>query len=93
MNWDNCCNRKIKPKPDNLGMIWANSLVTCRTPATLMGELGIRGNLAANQLGHSLNVNQNVYTQSPVKNRCPAANPPEKSLFLVLLEQEWSKSF
>jgi len=55
-------------------MGWANFLVMRRTHATLMSELGVSGKLIADHLGHSLDVNQNVYTQSPVENRLPAVN-------------------
>jgi integrase len=83
MSKDNCWNRNIKPKLDKIGMGWANFLVMRRTHATLMNELGVNGKLVADQLGHSLDVNQNVYTQSPVENRLPAVNQLEKSLFLM----------
>ena len=64
-------------------MGWANFQVMRRTHATLMNELGVSGKLVADQLGHSLDVNQNVYTQTPVENRLPAVNQLEKSLFLM----------
>ncbi|MGB0063110.1 MAG: hypothetical protein WBP85_01580 [Terracidiphilus sp.] len=34
-----------------------------------MSDLGVEGKLVADQLGHSLDVNQNVYTQSVVSKR------------------------
>ena len=83
MSKDNCWNRNIKPKLDKIGMGWANFLVMRRTHATLMRGLGVDGKLVADQLGHSLDVNQNVYTQTPVENRLPAVNQLEKSLFLM----------
>ena len=61
-------------------MGWANFLVMRRTHATLMKALGIDGKLVADQLGHSLDVNQNVYTQSPVETRLAGLNQLEKSL-------------
>jgi hypothetical protein len=48
-----------------------------------MNELGVNGKLVADQLGHSLDVNQNVYTQSPVESRLPAVNQLEKSLLVM----------
>jgi len=51
-----------------------------RTHATLMKALGVDGKLVADQLGHTLDVNQNVYTQSPVEIRQAAVNQLEKSL-------------
>jgi hypothetical protein len=37
----------------------------------------------ADQLGHSLDVSQNVYTQSPVESRLPAVNQLEKSVLVM----------
>jgi len=39
--------------------------------------------LVADQFGHSLDVSQNVHTQSPVESRLPAVNQLEKSLFVM----------
>jgi integrase len=83
MSKDNCWNRNIKPKLESVGMGWANFLVMRRTHATLMNELGVSGKLVADQLGHSLDVSQNVYTQSPVESRLPAVNQLEKSLVVM----------
>jgi integrase len=83
MSKDNCWNRNIKPKLKMVGMGWANFLVMRRTHATLMNELGVNGKLVADQLGHSLDVSQNVYTQSPVESRRPAVNQLEKTLLVM----------
>ncbi len=83
MSKDNCWNRNIKPKLKSVGMGWANFLVMRRTHATLMNELGVNGKLVADQLGHSLDVSQNVYTQSPVESRLPAVNQLEKTLLVM----------
>jgi len=77
---DNCWRRSMEPKLAAVGLEWANFLVMRRTHATLMRALGVDGKLVADQLGHSLDVNQNVYTQSPVENRLAAVNQLEKSL-------------
>jgi integrase len=83
MSKHKCWNRNIKPKLESVGMGWANFLVMRRTHATLRNELGVNGKLVADQLGHSLDVNQNVYTQSPVESRLLAVNQLEKSLFVM----------
>ena len=80
MSKDNCWRRKMHPKLDKAGLGWANFLVMRRTHATLMKALGVDGKLVADQLGHSLDVNQNVYTQSPVESRLDMVNQLEKSL-------------
>ena len=80
---DNCWRRYMHPKLDKVGLGWANFLVMRRTHATLMKALGVDGKLVADQLGHTLDVNQNVYTQSPVESRLAIVNQLEKSLLVV----------
>jgi hypothetical protein len=45
-----------------------------------MKTLGADGKLVADQLGHTLDVNQNVYTQSPVASRAAIVNQLEHLL-------------
>ncbi len=66
---DNCWRRSMHPKLEKVGLGWANFLVMRRTHATLMRALGVEGKLVADQLGHSIDVSQNIYTQSPVESR------------------------
>lgn len=80
---DNCWRRSMRPKLAKAGLGWANFLVMRRTHATLMKSLGVDGKLVADQLGHSLDVNQNVYTQSPVESRLAGLNQLEKSLSVM----------
>lgn len=80
---DNCWRRSIYPVLEKAGLGWANFLVMRRTHASLMKALGIDGKLVADQLGHSLDVNQNVYTQSPVESRLEAVNKLEQSLLVM----------
>jgi len=80
---DNCWRRSMYPKLAKVGLGWANFLVMRRTHATLMKALGVDGKLVADQLGHSLDVNQNVYTQSPVETRLAGLNQLEKSLQIM----------
>jgi integrase len=77
---DNCWRRSMHPALAKLGLELANFLVMRRTHATLMKALGVDGKLVADQLGHTLDVNQNVYTQSPVESRLAMVNQLEKSL-------------
>jgi integrase len=77
---DNCWRRSMFPRLSKVGLGWANFLVLRRTHATLMKALGVDGKLVADQLGHSLDVSQNVYTQSPVENRLAGLNQLEKTL-------------
>ncbi len=80
---DNCWRRSMEPALAKAGLGWANFLVMRRTHATLMKALGADGKLVADQLGHTLDVNQNVYTQSPVESRLAIVNQLEKSLLVV----------
>ena len=47
-----------------------------------MNGLGVDGKLVADQLGHTLDVNQNVYTQSALSDRRAAVNRLETSLLV-----------
>src|ERR1017187_67902 len=78
---DNCWRRSMEPKLARVGLEWANFLVMRRTHATLMKALGVDGKLVADQLGHSLDVNQNVYTQSPVEISRSMVKQLEKALW------------
>ncbi len=57
---DNCWRWRMCPALAKVGLEWANFLVMRRTHATLMKVLGVDGKLVADQLGHTLDVNQNV---------------------------------
>ncbi|HEY4360348.1 MAG TPA: tyrosine-type recombinase/integrase [Bryobacteraceae bacterium] len=77
---DNCFRRSIHPKLSKVGLGWVNFLVLRRTHSSLMKALGVDGKLVADQLGHSLDVNQNVYTSTAVELRQVALNQLEQSL-------------
>ncbi len=80
---DNCWRRHMEPNLKKAGLEWANFQVMRRTHATLMKTLGVDGKLVADQLGHTLDVNQNIYTQSPVESRLDMVNKLEKSLLVM----------
>lgn len=77
---DNCWRRAMQPALAKVGLSWANFQVMRRTHASLMKALGVDAKLVADQLGHGLDVSQNVYTQSPVEIRQAALNQLEKTL-------------
>jgi integrase len=79
---DNCWYRIMKPALKKVDLGWANFQVMRRTHATLMKALGADGKLVADQLGHTLDVNQNVYTQSPVESRRVIVNQLEQRLLI-----------
>ena len=61
---DNCWRRKFLPKLKEAGLEWANFQVMRRTHSSLMRKLGVDPKLVADQLGHTLDVNLNVYTET-----------------------------
>jgi hypothetical protein len=65
-----------------VGLEWANFLVMWRTHASLMKELGIDPKLVGDQIMHSLDVNQNVYTRVSVARRKGAAKQLEAALVM-----------
>jgi integrase len=68
------------PKLKKAGLAWANFQIMRRTHASLMKELGVDPKVVADQLGHSVDVNQNVYTQTAVDIRRAAVNELETLL-------------
>lgn len=66
---DNCWRRHMLPRLTQVGLEWVNFQVMRRTHASLLHALTGDPKLVADQLGHSVDVNQNVYTQSGVARR------------------------
>jgi integrase len=77
---ENVWRRHIGPKLKAAGLGWVNFQVMRRTSSTLLNALGVEGKMVADQLGHTLDVNQNVYTQSQVGLRQNALNLLEATL-------------
>jgi len=79
---DNVLRRSILPKLASVRLSWVNFQVMRRTHSTLMNNMGVEGKLVADQLGHSLDVNQNVYTKSPVERRKAIVDQLERTLIM-----------
>jgi integrase len=79
---DNCWRRIILPRFQKVGLGWANFQVLRRTHSTLMNALGVEPKLVADQLGHSLDVNQNIYTQVSVERRQNAVEQLESAVVM-----------
>jgi integrase len=78
---DNIWRRSIQPKLTEVGLGWASFQVMRRTHSTLMNGLKtIDPKLIADQLGHTLDVNQNVYTLPNLARRQEAVNMLEAAL-------------
>ena len=77
---DNVWRRSILPKLQEVGLGWVNFQVMRRTHSTLMNQLKVDPKLVADQLGHTLDVNQNVYTVPDLSHRRAAVNLLETTL-------------
>ena len=77
---DNCWRRFILPKLKEIGLDWVNFQVMRRTHSSLMKHLKRDPKVVADQLGHTLDVNQNVYTQVPMELKIEAVNELEAVL-------------
>ena len=71
---------KIRPTLKTLGLPWVNYQVLRRSTASLMNQLGIDGKTVADQLGHGLNVSQNVYTQAGITQQANAVQQLDAAL-------------
>jgi integrase len=77
---DNLWRRRIGPKLKEAGLGWVDFHVMRRTHSTLMNEIHDDPKLVADQLGHTLDVNQNVYTRASVAKRKTAVDALENAL-------------
>jgi integrase len=77
---DNISRRHIGPPLKAAGLGWVDFHVMRRTHATLMNELHDNPKLVADQLGHTLDVNQNVYTRVSIMKRKHAVDALEAAL-------------
>lgn len=76
----NCWRRWIAPKLKAVRLEWVNFHVMRRTSASRMRELKVDPKVVADQLGHSLDVSLNVYTQTGLGQRKEAVNALESAL-------------
>ncbi len=76
----------MQPKLEKVGLEWANFQVMRRTHSSLMRELDVDPKVVADQLGHSLDVNLNVYTDSSLGSRKEAVETLESALNGVEME-------
>ena len=74
---DNWWRRNMEPRLKTMGLEWATFQVMRRTHASLSRGLGIDPKVVADQLGHSLGVNLNVYTKSDLEQRAAAVTKLE----------------
>jgi integrase len=80
---DNCWRRSFLPKLQPVQLEWANFQVMRRTHSTLMAEVGVDPQVRADQMGQSVDVNQNEYTQSSLARRKDGVNELTRALRLM----------
>lgn len=77
---DNCWRRSFLPKLKPIGLAWANFQVMRRTHSSLLKELQVDPHVRAEQMGHTIDVNENVYTITSLKRRKEAVNALERAI-------------
>lgn len=77
---DNVWRRRIRPQLKTVGLGWIDFHVMRRTHSTLMNEIHDDPKLVADQLGHTVDVNQNVYTRASIARRKIAVDALENAL-------------
>jgi integrase len=75
----NYWRRAIKPTLEKLKMTGVTFQALRRTCASTLNNLGIDGKLVADQLGHTLDVSQNVYTKTGIARQQEAITQLDKS--------------
>ena len=76
-NW---WRRDMEPKLKPIGLQWATFQVMRRTHASLSRRAGIDPKVVADQLGHGLGVNLDVYTKSDLQQRSEAVKKLESEV-------------
>jgi integrase len=78
----NCWRRWIKPRLEKIGLGWVNFQVMRKTHSCIADGESIDPQVRADQMGHTVDVNQNVYTRSSLDRRIEAVNAIEKALVM-----------
>jgi integrase len=71
---DNVWHRHIGPNLKACGLECINFQVLRRSCSSIMSDQGIDAKVVADQLGHTLDVNQNVYTRVAFDRQVEAVN-------------------
>ena len=77
---DNCWRRHFGPQLKAVGLGWVNFQVMRRTHSSLLKELDVDPHARAEQMGHTVDVNENVYTRTSLQRRRYAVNKLEAAL-------------
>jgi integrase len=77
---DNCWRRHFAPQLKGVGLQWVNFQVMRKTHSCLLKELDVDPQVRAEQMGHTVDVNENVYTKTSLERRREAVNKLESAL-------------
>jgi integrase len=77
---DNAWRRHISPGLEAISLGWVNFQILRRSHSSLMHDQEIDPKVVADQQGHTLDVNLNVYTQTPLERRIEAVQPLESAM-------------
>ena len=80
MTRDNLWRRNIRPRIEKVGLEWATFQVMRRTHSTLSRKAGIDPKLVADQLGHGIGLNLDIYTVAGLDQRLRAVTALESTL-------------
>ena len=79
---DNCWRRHFEPRLRKVRLEWANFQVFRRTYSSLSRHRGIDPKTVADQCGHGLGVNLDVYTRVSLEDRYEAVSKLEKAVLV-----------
>ena len=80
---DNCWRRHFRPHLEKVGLEWVNFQVMRRTHSSLLADLDVDPQVRADQMGHTVDVNQNKYTRSSLERRRAAVNQLEQAIGVI----------
>src|SRR5437016_555579 len=80
MSRDNLLTRHLHPRLDVVGLGWVNFQVLRKTHSTLMREQEVDPKIVADQQGHDVDVNLNVYSTTSLEQKKKAVDKLDAAL-------------
>ena len=84
---DNLLTRHLHPRLDTVGLGWVNFQVLRKTHSTLMREQEVDPKIVADQQGHDVDVNLNVYSKTSLDQRKKAVDKLDAALLAAKRSQ------
>jgi integrase len=75
--------KAFAPQLKSVGLDWVNFQVMRRTHNCLLKELDVDPQVRAEQMGHTVDINENVYTRTSLERRREAVNKLEATLRIM----------